>query len=72
MAEPVVAEIATEYADRLKVVQIDADENAGTAAALSVSSLPTFILYKGGQPVERVVGFLPKTRLLSRLMTHLA
>jgi thioredoxin-like negative regulator of GroEL len=72
MAEPVVAEIAAEYADRLKVVRLDADESASTAAALGVSGLPTFILYKGGQPVERVVGFLAKSCLVSRLMPYLA
>jgi thioredoxin 1 len=72
MAEPVLAEIAAEYADRLKVVSIDADENTATVGRLGVSGLPTLVLYKGGQPVERIVGFQPKTRLLSRLAPHLS
>jgi thioredoxin 1 len=52
LAEPVLAEIAAERAGALKVVTLDVDENAVTAARLGVGSMPTFILYKGGQPVE--------------------
>ena len=72
LAEPVLAEIAAEHAGSLKVVTLDVDENIATAARLGVSSMPTFILYKGGQPVERIVGFQPKPRLLSRLAPHLS
>jgi thioredoxin 1 len=72
MAEPVLEEIADEYRGTLKVVTIDVDTNANTVAALGVSSMPTFILYKGGVPVERVIGYQPKNRLMSRLTPHLS
>ncbi len=71
MVAPVLEEIAAEYADKLKVVKMDVDENE-TASTLGISSIPTLILYKDGQPVERVVGFQPKQRLMSRLEPHLS
>ena len=67
-----IEEIAAEWADQLKVVKIDVDENADTTARYAVSSMPTFILYKDGQPVERIIGFQPKGRLMSRLAPHLS
>jgi thioredoxin 1 len=71
LAEPVLEEIAGEYSDQLKVVTMDVDENGHIAAALGIRSMPTFILYKDGLPVERVVGFQPKQRLMSRIEPHL-
>ncbi|MDE3078213.1 MAG: thiol reductase thioredoxin, partial [Chloroflexota bacterium] len=56
---------------KLKVVKLDVDENQQTAMQYGVSSIPTLILFKAGQPVERVVGFSPKERLLSKLTPHL-
>jgi thioredoxin 1 len=72
MVAPVLEEIAAEYSDKLKVVKLDVDENGDTAASLGISSIPTLILYKGGQPVERVVGFQPKQRLMSKIEPHLS
>ena len=72
MVAPVLEEIAAEYSDKLKVVKLDVDENGNTAAQLGISSIPTLILYKGGKPVERVVGFQPKQRLMSKIEPHLS
>lgn len=72
MVAPVLEEIADEYSDKLKIVKMDVDENFETAAMLGISSIPTLILYKGGKPVERVVGFQPKQRLMSKLEQHLS
>ena len=72
MVAPVLEEIAAEYSDKLRVVKLDVDENMETAASLGISSIPTLILYKGGQPVERVVGFQPKQRLMSKIEPHLS
>ena len=71
MVAPVVEEIADEYSGKLKVVKMDVDENFETAQTLGISSIPTLILYKNGEPVERVVGFQPKQRLMSKLERHL-
>ena len=72
MVAPIVEEIAGEQAGKLKVLKLDVDENQQTAMTYGVSSIPTLILFKGGQPVERVVGFSPKERLLSKLTPHLS
>ena len=71
MVAPVVEEIATENSGKLKVLKLDVDENQNTAMQFNVSSIPTLILFKDGQPVERVVGFSPKDRLLSKISPHL-
>ncbi|MGH2364448.1 MAG: thioredoxin [Chloroflexota bacterium] len=71
MVAPIVEEIAGEQAGKMKVMKLDVDENQQTAMQYGVSSIPTLILFKGGEPVERVVGFSPKERLLSKLTPHL-
>ena len=60
---PVLEEIAGAYADRLKVAKVNVDENTSIAAKLGVRSIPTMVLYKGGQPVDTVVGARPKEDL---------
>lgn len=72
MVAPVLDEIAGEYSTKLRIVKMDVDENNDTPASLNVSSIPTLILYKAGQPVERIVGFQPKQRLLSKIEPHLS
>jgi thioredoxin 1 len=72
MVAPVVEEIATENSGKLKVLKLDVDENQNTAMQYNVSSIPTLILFKDGQPVERIVGFSPKDRLMSKLAPHLS
>lgn len=72
MVAPVLEEIAAEHSDKLKVVKVDVDENSNTAAQLGISSIPTLILYKNGKPVERIVGFQPKQRLMSKIEPHLS
>jgi thioredoxin 1 len=68
---PAVDEIAAEYAGKLKVLKLDTDENGETAMRFQVMSIPTLLLFKNGQPVERIVGAVPKPALLGRLKPHL-
>ncbi|HTD09293.1 MAG TPA: thioredoxin [Solirubrobacteraceae bacterium] len=63
---PVLEEIASERAD-LRIVKLDIDENPQTAARFQVLSIPTMILFKGGQPVKTVVGAYPKKKLEAEL-----
>ncbi|MCQ4083953.1 thioredoxin [Streptomyces sp. RB6PN25] len=67
MITPVLAEIAQEEAGRLKVVRLDVDTNPGTQAAYGVLSMPTLMVFRGGEPVMSVVGARPKRRLLKEL-----
>ena len=68
---PVLEEIASERPD-LRIVKLNTDENQQTAAAFQVLSIPTMILFKGGQPVKTVVGAYPKKKLEQELEPALA
>ncbi|WUK17015.1 thioredoxin [Kitasatospora sp. NBC_00374] len=67
MIAPVLAEIAREEADRLRIVQLDVDTNPETQAAYGVLSMPTLMLFRGGEPVRTLVGARAKARLLREL-----
>ena len=71
MIAPVVDEIAAEYEGKLQVTKLDVDGNGLTAMQYGVTGIPTLILFKNGQPVERIVGFMPKAKLVSKLTPHL-
>ncbi|UCM88622.1 thioredoxin [Streptomyces marincola] len=71
MIAPVLADIAAERPDSLKVVSIDVDANPGTTAAYGVLSMPTLMLFKAGEPVKSLVGARPKHRLLQELADEL-
>jgi thioredoxin 1 len=68
---PALEEIAREHAGKLKVVKLDVDENPEVSMRYMVQSIPTLLLFKGGQMVERVVGAMPKPVLMSRINPHL-
>jgi thioredoxin 1 len=63
---PVLEEIAAER-DDLRIVKLDIDENPQTAARFQVLSIPTMILFKGGEPVKTVIGAYPKRKLEQEL-----
>ncbi|MBC7273212.1 MAG: thioredoxin family protein [Streptomyces sp.] len=64
---PVLSALAAEEAGRLKVVQLDVDANPETTHAYKVLSMPTFLVFRGGEPVRSMVGARPKRRLLEEL-----
>ena len=68
---PVLEEIAGER-DDLRIVKLNTDENPQTAATFEVLSIPTLILFKGGQPVKKVIGAYPKRKLEAELEPALA
>jgi len=68
---PVVEEIATEYGDQLKVAKLDVDQNPQIATQHGIMSIPTLMLFKNGEVVERLVGAMPKQRLMEKIMPHL-
>ncbi len=67
MIAPVVDELAGEYAGSIKVAKLNVDEAPGAAQSYGVSSIPTLMLFKNGEVVERFVGVQPKTRLQEAL-----
>jgi thioredoxin 1 len=71
MVAPVVEEIATQYAGQLKVVKVNTDENPGVAGKYGIRSIPTLMIFKGGQKVDMVVGAVPKSTLSTTLEKYL-
>ena len=71
MVAPVVEEIADQYAGQVKVVKLNTDENPNTASQYGIRSIPTLMIFKGGQRVDMVVGAVPKTTLASTLEKYL-
>ena len=63
---PILEEIAGERED-LRIVKLNVDDNPQTAASFEVLSIPTMILFKGGQPVKKLIGSLPKRKLTAEL-----
>jgi thioredoxin 1 len=70
MIAPVLEEIASEYEGRVTVKKLDVDQNPNTAMQFGVQSIPTLIVFKNGQPVERIIGYMPKGRLVERIQPH--
>lgn len=64
---PVLTALAAEEGERLKVVQLDVDTNPETTNAYRVLSMPTFMVFRGGEPVRSMVGARPKRRLVEEL-----
>ncbi|MET8788161.1 thioredoxin [Streptomyces sp. NPDC004589] len=64
---PVLTDLAAEEEGRLKVVQLDVDTNPATTNAYKVLSMPTFMVFRGGEPVKAMVGARPKRRLREEL-----
>jgi thioredoxin 1 len=60
MIEPLVVELAGEYKDRMDFAKVNVDEAPKVASSYNVMSLPTLIVFKGGKPLEQVVGYRPK------------
>ena len=68
---PVLEEIASER-DDVTIVKLDIDENPQTAARFQVLSIPTMILFKGGEPIKTIIGAYPKKKLEAELEPALA
>jgi thioredoxin 1 len=68
---PTVEELASEYAGKLKVVKVDVDENQDVSMRYGVQSIPTLLVFKDGQMVERLVGAYPKAAILSKVKPHI-
>ena len=67
MMEPVLKEIADEYSEKLVVAKLNVDENPGTATKYDILSIPTLLVFSGGQVVKKLVGAMPKKRLIDEL-----
>lgn len=71
MVLPVVEEIAGEMAGKVKVCKVNVDECPDVAAGFNVMSIPTLVIFKNGEPVDQIVGAVPKGRILEKLKAQL-
>ena len=71
MIGPVLEELDTEIGDQVKIVKIDVDENQETAGKFGVMSIPTLLVLKNGEVVDKTVGFQPKEALKDLLSKHM-
>ncbi len=73
MMGPIVEELAREYdAGKVKIGKLNVDDNQEIAGKFQVLSIPTFIMFKGGQPVDKIVGGVSKEKLKAMIDKHLA
>ncbi|ALN76175.1 thioredoxin [Staphylococcus agnetis] len=71
MIAPVLEDLANDYDGKADILKLDVDQNQATAAKYEVMSIPTLIVFKDGESVDKVVGFQPKENLAQVLDKHL-
>jgi thioredoxin 1 len=67
MVGPLVAEIAEEYKDKIVVGKLDVDSNPEVSARFGIRNIPTILFFKNGEVVDKQVGVVPKTNIVSKL-----
>ena len=72
MVAPVVEELSTEYDGKVKFVKLNTDDNPLIASKFGIRSIPTLLVFKGGEVADQVVGFRPKSELVKHLDAALA
>ncbi len=68
---PVLDEVASEFEGKVKFVKMNTDESLETAKNYSISGLPSLLVFKDGKAVERLVGLMPKSSIISNIEKHL-
>ena len=69
--DPIVEQLAKEWAGKIKVVKLDVDNSPDIAMQFQVMGVPTLMLFIGGKSKQRIVGYQPKDRILSKLNPYL-
>lgn len=67
MLDPIVGQLAQEWAGKVKVVKLDVDDNPELAMQYQVMGVPTLMLFVGGRPSQRISGYQPKDRIVAKL-----
>jgi len=63
MVAPIVEELADEYVGKVRFYKLNTDDNVETASKYGIRSIPTLLVFKGGEIVDQLIGFRPKTEL---------
>ncbi len=71
MVDPIVKQLAGEWDGKVKVVKCDADQNPNILTRYGILGIPTLMLFKQGKVAERVSGYQPKDKLITRMSPHI-
>lgn len=71
MVAPIVEEIASEYAGKLKVCKVNVDEAPGVSGKYGIRGIPTLMVFKGGEEVDQQVGVVPKDALVAKITPYI-
>src|SRR5688572_31832788 len=67
MVAPILEKIATDQEGRLKIAKVDIEANPALTSEFGIRNIPTMILFKDGQAVEKLLGFMPERRILEKV-----
>ena len=67
MVAPIVEQLSTEYDGKAKIGKLDVDSNQQTSIKYGVRSIPTLLIFKGGDLVETIIGAVPKAKIVEKL-----
>ncbi|HSS22710.1 MAG TPA: thioredoxin [Pyrinomonadaceae bacterium] len=70
MITPIMEELATESNGRYRIGKLNVDENPRTAAQFQIQSIPTMLIFKNGQLVDKIIGAVPKPEIIRHLLAH--
>lgn len=71
MLSPVMEELDKQYSGKVKFTKVNVDENPITSQQFGIASIPTIMIFKGGKPVESLVGFRPKNNIENILSRYI-
>ncbi len=71
MIAPIVEELAGEYDGKAKICKLDVDNNQQTAMKFGVRSIPTILIFKGGEVVDTIIGAVPKNQIVEKLNSQI-
>jgi len=71
LVAPLIEELANEYAGRVTFGKLNVDENPAVSQLMGIQSIPTILVFKDGQPVDAIIGAVPKSQIESRFLRHL-
>ena len=72
MIAPIVEELATELSGKAVIGKVDVDENPETSMNYGIRSVPTLLIFKGGQVVDQIIGAVGKDKIMAKLTPHMA
>jgi thioredoxin 1 len=67
---PILEEVETELSTKVKFAKINTDENLDVAKKYQISGLPTLLIFKNGEAIERLVGLMPKSSIITNIEKH--